>query len=81
MYESPTAQWTALYIRSSAAAYDGTIGLGIEGGVSTVYWVKGPFAYALRGALEFAQLFAIAKIILQHRAVTVPPAEQKQDVA
>jgi anti-sigma factor RsiW len=71
----------ALYISLSAAAHDGTLGFGSEGGVSTVYWMEEPFAYALRGALDSEQLFAIAKIILQRQAVTVPPAEQKQDAA
>jgi anti-sigma factor RsiW len=81
IYENPAAQWIAFYISPSAAAHHGTIGLGSEGGVSTVYWMEGPFAYALRGALVSGQLFAIAKIILQRRAVTMPPAEQKQHAA
>ena len=45
--------------------------------MSTVYWMEGPFAYALLGALDREQLFATAKIIQQQRAVpVVPPAEQ-----
>jgi anti-sigma factor RsiW len=47
-----------------------------EDGVSTVYWVDGAFAYALLGALDREQLFAIAKIIQQQRAVPAPPPEQ-----
>jgi anti-sigma factor RsiW len=77
--DKPT-QRIALYISRSAAAHDGTIRLGTEGGVSTVYWMDG-FAYRLRGALHAEQLFAIAKIILQRQAVTVPPPEQKRDAA
>jgi anti-sigma factor RsiW len=82
MYENPDGQpKIAFHISLSAAAHDDTIGLGSEGGVSTVYWTEGPFAYALFGALKAEQLFAIAKIVLQRGAVTVPPAEQKQDAA
>ena len=92
MYESPshlpdgilpgeTAQRIALSISRSAAPYDGIIRLRSDGGVSTVYWMEGPFAYGLRGALASEQLFAIAKIILQRQAVTIPPPEQKQDAA
>lgn len=82
MYENLDLQRKiAFYISLGAAAHGDTIGLGSEGGVSTVYWMDGPFAYALFGALEAEQLFAIAKIILQRRAVAVPPAEQKRDAA
>lgn len=77
IYENPAAQWIAFYISASASAHHGTIGLDSEGGVRAVSWIEGPFAYALQGALNAEQLFAIAKIILQRRAVTVPPAEQK----
>ena len=82
MYENPDAQRITLYIRaawptSPGAAHDGTIAFASEGGVSTVYWMEGPFAYALLGALDREQLFATAKIIQQQRAVpVVPPAEQ-----
>lgn len=92
MYENPihlpdgtlsrkAARQIALYISLSAAPRDGTIRLGSEGGVRTVHWMEGSFTYELRGALDSAQLFAIAKIILQRQAVTVPPPEQKQDAA
>lgn len=83
MYENPDAQRITLYIRAAwptapGAAHDGTIAFASEGGVSTVYWMEGPFAYALLGALDREQLFATAKIIQQQRAVpaVVPPAEQ-----
>jgi anti-sigma factor RsiW len=81
VYENPGVQRIAIYLSRSAAAHDGTIGFDNERGVSTVYWTAGPFAYALLGVLDAEQLFAIAKIILQRRAVTVPLAEQKQDAA
>jgi anti-sigma factor RsiW len=82
MYENPDAQRITLYIRaawptSPGGAHDGSIAFASEGGVSTVYWMEGPFAYALLGALDREQLFATAKIIQQQRAVpVVPPAEQ-----
>jgi len=82
MYENPDAQRITLYIRaawptSPGAAHDGTVTFASEGGVSTVYWMEGPFAYALLGALDREQLFATAKIIQQQRAVpVVPSAEQ-----
>jgi anti-sigma factor RsiW len=80
VYGNSTAR-IAFHISPSASGHDGAIGFGNEGGVSTVYWTEGPFAYALLGVLGSEQVFAIAKIILQRRAVTVPPAEQKQDAA
>jgi anti-sigma factor RsiW len=82
MYENPDAQRITLYIRSGwerapGAATDGTINFVGEGGVSTVYWVDGAFAYALLGALDREQLFAIAKIVQQQRAVPTPPASEQ----
>ena len=81
MYENPDAQRITLYIRSGwerapGAAADGTLNFVGEAGVSTVYWVDGAFAYALLGALDREQLFAIAKIIQQERAVPAPAPEQ-----
>jgi anti-sigma factor RsiW len=82
MYENPDAQRITLYIRAAwptgpGAAHEGSIAFASEGGVSTVYWMEGSFAYALLGALDREQLFATAKIIQQQRAVpVVPPAEQ-----
>ena len=81
MYENPDAQRITLYIRaawpaSPGGAHDGTIAFASESGVSSVYWMEGPFAYALLGALDREQLFATAKIIQQQRAVPVPAAEQ-----
>ena len=82
MYENPDAQRITLYIRGAwnttpSGAHDGTITFASEGGVSSVYWMEGPFAYALLGALDREQLFATAKIIQQQRTVpVVPPAEQ-----
>jgi anti-sigma factor RsiW len=82
MYENPDAQRITLYIRSGwptppGGAKDGTINFAGEGGVSTVYWTDGPLAYALGGALDREQLFAIAKIVQQQRAVP-PPTTPEQ---
>ncbi|MGH6900023.1 MAG: anti-sigma factor family protein [Geminicoccaceae bacterium] len=82
MYENPDAQRITLYIRSGwetppEGAKDGTINFAGEGGVSTVYWTDGPLAYALGGALDREQLFAIAKIIQQQRSVPPPPTPEQ----
>jgi anti-sigma factor RsiW len=81
MYENPDAQRITLYIRGNwattpGAAQDGTVTFASEGGVSSVYWREGPFAYALLGELDREQLFATAKIIQQQRAVPVVAPEQ-----
>ncbi len=92
MYENPIhppdgtlsgkpAQQIAFSISLGMVAHDDTIRLGSEGGVTTIWWMEGPFAYALRGALRSEQLFAIGKIIQQRQALTVPPPEQKRDAA
>jgi anti-sigma factor RsiW len=81
MYENPDAHRITLYIRGNwpsapGAAQDGTVTFAGEGGVSTVYWRDGPFAYALLGALDREQLFATAKIIQQQHAAPVVTPEQ-----
>ena len=81
MYENPDAQRITLYIRGGwttapGAAHDGTVTFAGEGGVSTVYWMDGQFAYALIGELDREQLFATAKIIQQQRAMPVLAPEQ-----
>jgi anti-sigma factor RsiW len=86
MYENPDAQRITLYIRSGwetprGGAKDGTINFAGEGGVSTVYWTDGPLAYALGGALDREQLFAIAKIVQQQRAVPAAPAPEQTATA
>jgi anti-sigma factor RsiW len=82
MYENPDAQRITLYIRSPwpsgpGAAHEGTINFTAQGGVSAVYWVDGPLAYALGGELDREQLFAIAKIVQQQRAVPALPAPEQ----
>jgi anti-sigma factor RsiW len=86
MYENPDAQRITLYIRNGwetprGGAKDGTINFAGEGGVSTVYWTAGPLAYALGGALDREQLFAIAKIVQQQRAVPATPAPEQTATA
>jgi hypothetical protein len=39
--------------------------------------MDGPLAYALGGELDREQLFVIAKIIQQQRAVPTPPAPEQ----
>jgi anti-sigma factor RsiW len=82
MYESPDASRITLYIRSGwpsppGAAHDGTINFTGEAGVSAVYWMEGPLAYALGGALDREQRFAIAKIVQQQRNVPALPAPEQ----
>jgi anti-sigma factor RsiW len=82
MYENADAKRITMYVRGgwpspSGAAHDGTINFAGEGGVSSVYWIDGPFAYALLGELDREQLFAIAKIVQQQRAVPAVPAPEQ----
>ena len=70
MYESPDNDRITLYIRERwqaalPAAQDGSVSYFGEGGLSMVYWMEGPFAYALIGELDREQLFATAKTIRQ----------------
>ncbi len=71
MYENPDNRRITLYIRErwqaplTAAATDGSVSYFGEGGLSMVYWIEGPFAYALIGEMDREQLFATAKTIRQ----------------
>jgi anti-sigma factor RsiW len=82
MYENADAKRITMYIRgswlaSSGAAHDGTINFAGEDGLSAVYWIDGPFAYALLGELDREQLFAIAKIIQQQRGAPAAPVPEQ----
>jgi anti-sigma factor RsiW len=84
MYENADAKRITMYIRGSwlapsGASHDGTINFAGEGGLSAVYWIDGPFAYALLGELDREQLFAIAKIIQQQRGTPAPPAPEQTE--
>jgi anti-sigma factor RsiW len=70
MYENPDNRRITLYIRESwqapiPAANEGSVSYYGEGGLSMVYWIEGPFAYALIGEMDREQLFATAKTIRQ----------------
>lgn len=86
MYENPDAQRITLYIRAGwsaplSAAHEGTVSFAAEGGVSMVYWVEGPFAYALIGTMDREQLFGAAKIIQQQLHVPKLPAPTPDQTA
>ena len=81
MYENPDAHRITLYIRGNwpsarEAAHDGTVTFAADRGVSLVYWLDGPLAYALLGALDREQLFATAKMIQQQRTATAVSPEK-----
>ena len=70
MYESPDNDRITLYIRERwqaalPTAKEGSVSYFGEGGTSMVYWIEGPFAYALIGEMDREQLFATAKTIRQ----------------
>jgi len=69
MYENPDSRRITLYIRESwqapIPANEGSVSYFGEGGTSMVYWIEGPFAYALIGEMDREQLFATAKTIRQ----------------
>jgi anti-sigma factor RsiW len=86
MYENPDAQRITLYIRGRWATQIGSTQEGIvnfagDGGVSRVYWIEGPLAYALIGELDREQLFAAAKTIQQQVQPPTVPAEQTATTA
>lgn len=70
MYESPDNRRITLYIRERwqaalPTAKEGSVSYYGEGGLSMVYWIEGPFAYALIGEMDREQLFGTAKTIRQ----------------
>jgi anti-sigma factor RsiW len=83
MYDSLDGHRITLYIRGrwttplGSTAHDGTVSFAGEGGVSMVYWINGPLAYALIGELDREQLFGAAKTIQQQvQPSTLPTPEQ-----
>lgn len=89
MYENPNnAKRITLYIRGRWGApegphlskvQEGTVSYAGEGGISMVYWIDGPLAYALIGELDREQLFATATTIqqqLQMPSLPTPTPEQ-----
>jgi anti-sigma factor RsiW len=87
MYENPDNRRITLYIRGRwqapplPAASEGSVSYFGEGGLSMVYWIEGPFAYALIGEMDREQLFTTAKTIRQQvePAGVAPVIEQTAD--
>lgn len=86
MYENTDSRRVTLYIRERwnapmQAAKEGSVSYYGEGGLSMVYWVEGPFAYALIGELDREQLFATAKTIRQQveSPMLAPTVDQTAD--
>ncbi|HEX5078519.1 MAG TPA: anti-sigma factor [Geminicoccaceae bacterium] len=83
MYEDPQAQRITLYIRSrwktsNAGQPERSVSYAAEGKVGLVYWIEGPFAYALIGAMDREQLFATAETVQQQLTMPViPPAPEQ----
>ncbi len=86
MYEDPNNHRITLYIRERWNApmqgvKEGSVSYFGEGGLSMVYWVEGPFAYALIGELDREQLFTTAKTIRQQveSPMLAPTIDQTAD--
>ena len=86
MYEDLENHRITLYIRERwnapiQGAKEGTVSYFGEGGLSMVYWVDGPFAYALIGELDREQLFATAKTVRQQveNPMLAPTIDQTAD--
>ncbi|MGI9450578.1 MAG: anti-sigma factor family protein [Geminicoccaceae bacterium] len=86
MYENPDSSRITLYIRERwnapmQGAKEGSVSYFGEGSQSMVYWVEGPFAYALIGELDREQLFATAKTIRQQveSPAVAPTVDQTAD--
>jgi anti-sigma factor RsiW len=84
MYENPEAKRITLYIRgrwtaaSPGAQPERSVSYATEGDVGLVYWIEGPFAYALIGAMDREQLFATAETVQQQLTMPViPPAPEQ----
>ncbi len=86
MYENSDAHRITLYVRGRwqtpvNGAHDGSVSFAGEDGVNMVYWIEGPFAYALIGALDREQLFSAAKSIQQQMTVPTVPAPTPDQTA
>jgi anti-sigma factor RsiW len=84
MYENADARRVTLYIRARwttpvNGAHDGTVSFASEDGFSMVYWIEGPFAYALIGTMDREKLFSAAKLIQQQMSVPTLPATPATD--
>ncbi len=78
MYEDKDGQRITLYIRGSwspphPVQPEGSVSYAAEGEVGLVYWIEGPFAYALIGAMDREQLFAFQDTVKQQLMLPVMP--------
>ncbi len=86
MYENADAHRVTLYVRGRwttpvNGAHEGTVSYASQDGLSMVYWIEGPFAYALIGPMDRDQLFGAAKIIQQQMSVPTLPAPTQDQTA
>jgi anti-sigma factor RsiW len=75
MYQDTEGRRITLYVRGRWSAPlpnqpEGSVTRAIQGELGLVYWVAGPFAYALMGEMDPDQLFATAGTVQQQ--VTLP---------
>jgi anti-sigma factor RsiW len=83
MYEDPQAKRITLYIRSrweatTSGQPEKSVSYATEGDVGLVYWIEGPFAYALIGAMDREQLFATADTVQHQLTMPVIPPTPEQ---
>jgi len=83
MYEDAQAQRMTLYIRerwkpSGSGQPERSVSYATEDQIGLVYWVEGPFAYGLIGAMDREQLFATAETVQQQLTVPVIPPTPEQ---
>jgi anti-sigma factor RsiW len=79
MYEDQQGKRMTLYVRARWSAPlngsqpDGSVSYSTEGEVGLVYWIEGPFAYALIGQMDREKLFATAATVQQQMMLPVIP--------
>jgi anti-sigma factor RsiW len=84
MYEDLQGQRMTLYVRGrwnaplNGSQPDGSVSYSTEGKIGLVYWIEGPFAYGLTGAMDREQLFATAATVQQQLSVPVIPVTPEQ---
>src|SRR5690606_10972585 len=83
MYEDAQAERMTLYIRerwkpSGSGQPERSVSYATEDQIGLVYWVEGPFAYGLIGAMDREQLFATAETVQQQLTVPVIPPTPEQ---
>jgi anti-sigma factor RsiW len=78
MYEDPEGGRITLYIRArwsapTAGHPEGSVSYATQEQVGLVYWLEGPFAHALIGAMDREQLFATADTAQRQQSVPASP--------